>query len=109
VAVSGDDISKLQLWDASTGQPIGLPMVHEGQILGASFTPEETGIFSWMYEVGPQRTSIQFWNAQWRGNEIFDIACNHLPPDHDVSAVEKRYGIQIPDPICQQGKIIPFR
>jgi hypothetical protein len=50
---------------------------------------------------------LRVWDISWRGRNLMEIACNHSPPDHDLSEVTTRYGVKIIDPICEPGKSIP--
>jgi hypothetical protein len=48
------------------------------------------------------------WDAAWRAANLFEIACNHLPPTHDVARLSKRYGVRISDPIREVTNNIPI-
>jgi WD40 repeat protein len=94
----------VRLWDVATGQQIGPAMTHDGLVWGARLSRDETRILSWSED-----NTVRLWDVSWRGLNLLEIACNHLPPDHDLSAVSERYDIKITDPICQPDKVIPVQ
>jgi hypothetical protein len=65
-------------------------MKHGGSVNGALFSPDESRILS------------------WRGDNLFEIACNHMPQTHDLARLSRRYGVQIADPICAAPNKIPI-
>jgi WD40 repeat protein len=79
-------------------------MRHDDWVRGALLSRDETRILSWSED-----KTVRLWDVSWRGRNLLEIACNHSPPDHDLSAVSTRYGIKIADPICQPGKLIPVQ
>jgi len=95
--VDGDNT--VRLWDMATRRQIGPPMTHYGLIEGALFNRDGTRILSWSHDM-----TVRLWDASWNGRNLLEIACNHVPPDHNLSAISKRYGITIAQPICQQGQ-----
>jgi WD40 repeat protein len=40
VIVSGGEDGTARLWDASTGQPLGQPLTHQGQVWAVAFSPD---------------------------------------------------------------------
>ena len=102
--LSWSDDKTLRLWDVATGRQIGPAMTHDGAVGGALLSRDETRILSWSDD-----KTVRLWDASWRGRNLLEIACNHSPPDHDLSAVSARYGIKIADPICQPDKVIPIQ
>jgi WD40 repeat protein len=92
----------LRLWDLATAQQIGPTMKHNGPVLGAHMTGDGTRILSWSRD-----GTLRLWDAAWQGRNLLEIACNHSLPDHDLTAVSARYGVNIAEPICQPGKAIP--
>ena len=68
----------------------------------APMNRDQTRIVSWSAD-----GTVRLWNVAWHGANLFEIACRHSPPDHDVSDIPDRYGVSISDPICQPGKVIP--
>jgi WD40 repeat protein len=98
--LSSDDHT-LRLWDVATNRQIGPAMQHDRSIDGALPTRDGTRILSWSDK------TLRLWDVAWLGHNLMEIACNHTPPDHDLSVVIARYSIKIEDPICQSGKTIP--
>ena len=94
----------MRLWDVATGRQIGPAMTHDGGVDGALLSRDETRILSWSSD-----HTVRLWDVSWHGHNLLEIACNHSPPDHDLSAVSARYGIKIADPICQPDKAIPVK
>jgi hypothetical protein len=78
--------------------------LHESTVFGAQLIRDESRILSWSGD-----GSVRLWNVSWQGRNLLEIACNHSPPDHDLSSVSTRYGIKIADPICQPDKVIPVQ
>src|SRR5262249_14403447 len=93
----------VRLWDVATGYQIGPTMWHSESVYGAFVMRDQTRVLSWSGD-----KNMQLWNIAWRGRNLFEIACNHSPPDHDLSVVSRRYGVQIADPICDPDKVIPL-
>ena len=93
----------MRLWDAATGAPIGPAMKHGGPVFGAVFSRSDGRILSWLDD-----KTLRLWDAAWRGGNLFEIACNHLPQTHDFARLSKRYGVQISDPICEAANKIPL-
>jgi WD40 repeat protein len=102
--VSWSDDKTVRLWDVATGRQIGPAMAHDNVLNGALLSRVETRILSWSYD-----KTVRLWDVSWHGLNLLEIACNHSPPDHDLSAVSARYGIKITDPICQPDKVIPVQ
>jgi WD40 repeat protein len=94
----------VRLWDVATARQIGPSMTHDSAVGGALLSRDETRILSWSND-----KTVRLWNVGWRGHNLLEIACNHSPPDHDLSAVSERYDIKITDPICQPDKVIPVQ
>jgi WD40 repeat protein len=92
----------VRLWDVATGRALGPALMHEGSVNGALLSRGESRILSWSND-----GSVRLWDVSWRGRNLLEIACNYSSPDHDLSSVSTRYGIEIADPICQPGKEIP--
>ena len=84
-----------------SGEPIGPPMKHEGQINGALILNDGQRMLSWSAD-----GTLRLWDISWQGNNLFEIACNHWP-EHDLALVSKQYGVTIADPICE-SKTIPL-
>ena len=57
--LTGSDDQTARLWDATTGEPIGLPMVHEARVISVAFNPVD--------ETSPDRHARtgrrRFWDA----------------------------------------------
>jgi hypothetical protein len=47
--------------------------------------------------------TLRQWDASWKGDNLFEIACNHWP-DHDLNPLRAQYGVAINQPICAPGK-----
>lgn len=97
------DSRAARLWDMATFQQIGPTMSHD-DFYGALFTSDEARILSWS---GDRSGRLQLWDVSWRGKNLFEIACNYSPPNHELAGVSKRYGVKINDPICAPGQAIP--
>ena len=62
-------------------------------------------ILSWS-----QDKTLRLWDVSWRGDNLFEIACNTTPMTNSKKEMErlsKRYGVTIEEPICQPGVKIP--
>ena len=72
---------------------------------GATFDKEERRILSWSDD-----KTLRLWDVSWRGKNLFEIACNHAPQNHDLARLSVRYGCQDP-PIqfAKALKIFPSR
>jgi WD40 repeat protein len=92
----------VRLWDIATAEQIGPEMTHDSEVFGAQLTRDETRILSWSED-----GTVRLWNVSWRGRNLFEIACNYSPPEHDLSAISERYGVKIADLICQLNEAIP--
>jgi WD40 repeat protein len=91
----------IRLWDVATTSQIGMTMIDEHQVGGAIFHSNDSQILSWSYDEKHDRSTIRYWSIPWVGKNLFEIACNRSPPDHDLSEIGKRYGVRITDPVCQ--------
>lgn len=100
--LSWSEDKSVRLWDAATGRQVGPAKMHGDMVRGALLSRDESRILSWSND-----KSVRLWDASWQGRNLMEIACNHSPPDHDLSTVSTRYGIKIADPICQPDKVIP--
>ena len=49
-------------------------MKHEDVVYGALFAPDGRRILSWSKD-----ESLKLWDASWRGDNLFEIACNYAP------------------------------
>jgi len=100
---SGRHLSELSRpWDSATGTQIGPTMKHDGSVRGASFTKDEGRILSWSTD-----KTLQLRDSSWRGENLFEIACNYMPQSHDLARLSDRYGVQIAEPICKPDKKMP--
>ena len=70
----------LRLWDTATGTQIGPAMRHDDSVSGTLFSRDDRRILSWSTD-----RTLRLWNAAWRGGNLFEIACNHLPQTHDLA------------------------
>jgi WD40 repeat protein len=104
--LSWDAVGDARLWDMATLQQIGPTMSHDDSVYDALFTADETHVLSWSGSRGMPGT-LQMWDVFWHGRNLFEIACNYSPPDHELSGVSKRYGVKVDDPICAPGQVIP--
>ena len=77
-------------------------MTHGGYVSSATFDKEERRILSSSYD-----KTLRLWDVSWRGQNLFEIACNHAPQNHDLARLSVRYGTRITDPICKSGQDIP--
>jgi hypothetical protein len=80
-------------------------MKHETAVEGALFVPGELRILAWSLD-----KRLRLWDVSWRGDNLFEIACNHTPPVRDLNdmyRLSNRYGIGISELICQPGIKIP--
>jgi WD40 repeat protein len=77
-------------------------MKHDGVVNGASFTKDERRILSWSED-----KTLRLWDVSWRGENLFEIACNYTPKIHVLAGLTARYGIKVTDAICEPGKRIP--
>jgi WD40 repeat protein len=102
--VSWSDDKTLRLWDTSTTEPIGAPMRYAREVNGALFTAEGSRVLSWSDD-----GTLRLWEIAWRGDDLFEIACNHTPPVRlkDMDRLSARYGIRIGEPICEPGVRVP--
>jgi hypothetical protein len=99
--LSWSDDDTVRLWDAATSAPIGPAMKHEGSVRGAQFSPDGSRILSW------SENTLRLWDAAWHGGNLFEIACNDTPQNHDLARLSERYGVRIADMICQTPQKIP--
>jgi WD40 repeat protein len=76
-------------------------MKHEGSVRGAQFSPDGSRILSW------SENTLRLWDAAWHGGNLFEIACNDTPQNHDLARLSERYGVRIADMICQTPQKIP--
>jgi WD40 repeat protein len=90
----------MRLWDVATGQQIGPAM--KDPVIGAVPFNEGQRLLSWSFY-----GSLRLWNTSWRGDNLFQIACEHWP-DHDLRSLSQRYEITIDEPICADAKAIPL-
>ena len=51
---------------------------------------------------------MRLWEARWRGNNLFEIACNDIPRPYDLARLSARYGVRITEPICEHPEEIPL-
>jgi hypothetical protein len=76
-----------------------------GSVSGAVYLPDGKRILSWS-----QDAMLRFWDVSWRGNDLFEIACNYTPmmnSKEERERLSERYGVKIDEPICQPGVKIP--
>ena len=103
--LSWSEDKTLRLWDAAVGAPIGAPMTHEDSVAGALFDRKGRRILSWSDD-----GSVRLWDVSWRGDNLFEIACNHSAPidePTDLDRLTDRYGVRIEGPIWRAGERIP--
>ncbi|MBR1255187.1 TIR domain-containing protein [Bradyrhizobium sp. AUGA SZCCT0240] len=100
--LSWSDDATLRLWDIATDAQIGPMMTHERPVSGALFSRDGRRILSWSND-----NTLRVWDAGWRGSNLFEIACNHLPVVRDLARLSGRYGVRISDPICEATHSIP--
>jgi WD40 repeat protein/serine/threonine protein kinase/tetratricopeptide (TPR) repeat protein len=62
-----------QLWDAATGQPLGVPLTHQGAVHAVAFSPDGTTILT-----GSQENTARLWDAA-TGNPIGPPLCHQGP------------------------------
>ncbi len=83
---------ELRLWDAATGMQIGPTMKHDN-LWGANFVNGQRQILSW------GRDGQHLWDVDWPRGDLLAIACALLP-EHELSPLSQRYGIELTEPIC---------
>ncbi|MBY5318650.1 TIR domain-containing protein [Rhizobium leguminosarum] len=92
----------LRLWDLASRKPIGPAMRHEGLIYGALLMRDEKRAMSWSGD-----NTLRRWNLDWpEASSFVELACNLLRTD-DLASFAPRYGIELQDPICREGVLVP--
>src|SRR5207244_1250091 len=82
-----------RLWNAATGEPLGPPMSQNGQVMGASFSPDGKLALT----VGNDRTA-RLWNTRdsspaqppWQYGNV--VAAAAFSPDGKLAAIGGRSG-----------------
>jgi hypothetical protein len=79
----------VRLWDVATGQPIGAPMKHDGQVRGTVINRAGD-------RIRPGRRMGPWDVTRLRNGNLVELACRLLA-DQDISRLEKDFGIKVKD------------
>jgi WD40 repeat protein len=94
VTASWDNTARL--WDAATGAPMSAPMRHLGTVLTAAFSRDGTKVVT-----VPLGNTARIWDiSHLEKGSAFEVACQRLGNNADLSDVIAKYGLRQLTPIC---------
>jgi WD40 repeat protein len=103
IATASSDLT-VRLWDTATGAELLLLKGHEGPVYSVAFSGDDRSIVSSSLD-----NTVRVWDissAIGSGN-AFQVACNRMANNTDLSDVEARYGLSKLTPICGDHPPLP--